>query len=52
MSEKAVLQTIQVAKAAVEFQRFFRAEYGDEPVRCPHIRKLFEELDVLRETLR
>ncbi len=34
-----------IVVAAMEFQTFFRETYGNEPVRCPHIRKLFEALD-------
>ena len=41
----AVSQAINVAKAAAGFQKFFRDTYGDELVRCPHLKKLFEALD-------
>ena len=44
-----VSQIIRVAHAAAGFQKFFRETYGDEPVRCPHIKKLFEALDTWKE---
>ena len=40
---------LRVARAAAGFQKFFLETYGDEPIRCPHIRKLFDELEAWKE---
>ncbi len=39
----------RVAKSAAEFQKFFKERHGDDPIRCPFIRKLFADLDAWKE---
>ena len=44
-------KAMMVVGAVVNFEKFFMERYGDEPIRCPYIKAIFDALaDWRKET--